>query len=293
MALGHLVVRVAHDGRAVDILGDVPAEALVQQIVFRRGGQILAAAHDMGDAHEMVVDNIGEVVGRQAVALYEHLIVQSLVLDGDVAEYLVMEGGSALVRDELTDNIRLSRGCAAVGLFAAHHAAGIVRAVEIAGILLALRLLAEAAVSMSLLDEKVGVFLVQRAALGLHIGAYGAADVGAFVMLQMALGHGLVYNVHCALYETALIGVFNAQDELAARVARYQIGVQRRAQVANVHISGGRRGKTGTYLAVRNTSLHVLEPFHIFHNKPPKSPRLRTWYQSIYYFTFYRLSSRT
>ena len=180
------------------------------------------------------------------------------------------------MRDELTDNIRLARGCAAVGLFAAHHAAGIVRTVEIAGILLALRLLAEAAVSMSLLDEKVGVFLVQRAALGLHIGAYGAADVGAFVMLQMALGHGLVYNVHCALYETALIGVFNAQDELAARVARYQIGVQRRAQVANVHISGGRRGKTGTYLAVRNTSLHVLEPFHIFHNKPPKSPRLRT-----------------
>ena len=228
----------------------------------------------MGDAHEMVVDDVCEVVGRQAVALYEHLIVQRLVLNGDVAEYLVMEGGSALVRDELADNVRLARGGAAVGLLAAHNAAGIVRAVEIAGILLALGLLAEAAVSMSLFDEKVCIFLVQRAALGLHIGADGAADVGAFVMLQMALGHGLVYNVHCALYETALIGVLNAQDEFSARMARYQIGVQRRAQVADMHISGWRRREPRAYLAVRNTRLHLFKPFHIFHFVPSsKKPR--------------------
>ena len=69
VALGHLVVRVAHDGRAVDILRDVPAEALVQQVVLRGGGEILAAAHDVGDAHEVVVNDICEVIGRQSVAL--------------------------------------------------------------------------------------------------------------------------------------------------------------------------------------------------------------------------------
>ena len=36
VALAHLVVRIAHDRRAVDIGRDLPAEALVQQIVFRR-----------------------------------------------------------------------------------------------------------------------------------------------------------------------------------------------------------------------------------------------------------------
>ena len=69
VALGHLVVRVAHDGRAVDVLRNVPAEALVQQVVLRGGGEILAAAHDMGDAHEVVVHDVCEVIGRQPVAL--------------------------------------------------------------------------------------------------------------------------------------------------------------------------------------------------------------------------------
>ena len=36
VALAHLIVRIAHDRRAVDIGRDIPAEALVQQIVFRR-----------------------------------------------------------------------------------------------------------------------------------------------------------------------------------------------------------------------------------------------------------------
>ena len=69
VALGHFVLAVAHDGGAVDIGRDLPAERLVEQVVLRRGGKVLAAAHHMGDAHEMIVDDVGEVVGRQAVAL--------------------------------------------------------------------------------------------------------------------------------------------------------------------------------------------------------------------------------
>ena len=34
---------------------DRPAEALVEQVVLRGGGEILAAAHDVGDAHEVVI----------------------------------------------------------------------------------------------------------------------------------------------------------------------------------------------------------------------------------------------
>ena len=51
VALGQLVLGVLHDRRAVDIGGDLPAECLVQQVVFGGGRQVLAAADDMGDAH--------------------------------------------------------------------------------------------------------------------------------------------------------------------------------------------------------------------------------------------------
>ena len=67
VTLGHLVLRVAHDGGAVDIRRDLPAEGFVEQIVFGRGGEIFAAAHDVRDAHQMVVDDVGEVVGGKPV----------------------------------------------------------------------------------------------------------------------------------------------------------------------------------------------------------------------------------
>ena len=108
MALGHLVVLVPHDGGAVDVGGDLPAEGLIQQIVLGRGGQVLAAPDHVGDAHEVIVHHVGEVVGGQAVPLQQHLIVQSLVLHGDITEGHIMEGGGALVGDPLTDHVGLT-----------------------------------------------------------------------------------------------------------------------------------------------------------------------------------------
>ena len=122
MALGHLVVLVPHDGRAVDVGGDLPAEGLVQQIVLGRGGQVLAAPDHMGDAHEVIVHHVGEVVGGQAVPLQQHLIVQSLVLHGDVTEGHIMEGGGALVGDCLlytSTNCPVASTLLAVELFGA------------------------------------------------------------------------------------------------------------------------------------------------------------------------------
>ena len=110
VALGHFVLRVAHDGGAVDVGRDLPAERLVEQVVLRRGGKVLAAADHMGDAHEMIVDDVGEVVGRQTVALQKHLVVKRLVLHRDVAEDGVAEGGGALLGDALADDVGLAGG---------------------------------------------------------------------------------------------------------------------------------------------------------------------------------------
>ena len=64
--------------------------------------------------------------------------------------------------------------------------------------------------------------------------------------------HGEPYRSHSALNVTALVGVLNAQDEGAVLVLGHQVGVQRGAQVANVHVAGGRGGKTGADFIARH-----------------------------------------
>ena len=78
--------------------GSLPAEGLVEEDVLGRGGDPLLGADDVGDLHEVVVDDVGEVVGGEAVGLQQDLIVDVGVLEGDVAAELVAEsgGGSAI-----------------------------------------------------------------------------------------------------------------------------------------------------------------------------------------------------
>ena len=63
-----------------------------------RGGDPLFGADDVGDAHEVVVDDVGEMVGGKAVRLHQHLIVDIRVLEGDVAaEFVAKRSGGGLV----------------------------------------------------------------------------------------------------------------------------------------------------------------------------------------------------
>ena len=49
-----------------------------------------------------------------------------------------------------------------------------------------------------------------------------------------------------SLYLPLLVGVLDAQYELAALAAGIEIGVQRGAQVAQVHVARGAGGKAGS-----------------------------------------------
>ena len=94
--LGHRAVLVlAHNQGQVDVGGNLPAEGFIQQVVLGGGGQVLAAPHHVGDVHQVVVDDVGEVVGGVAVRLEEHLVLDLLVLNGDGAEHRVLKGGGA------------------------------------------------------------------------------------------------------------------------------------------------------------------------------------------------------
>ena len=86
MTLRHLVLLVAHDRRAVNILRYLPAKALIEQIVLWRRGQILAASYHMGDAHEMIIDYIGKIISRKTVTLKQHLIIKRIIGNSDVSK---------------------------------------------------------------------------------------------------------------------------------------------------------------------------------------------------------------
>ena len=270
VALGHFVVRVAHDGRAVDIARHVPAETFVQKVVLRRAGEILAAAHDVGDAHEMIVNDVCKVVGRQTVALDEHLIVEIGVRRGDVAEDLVVERRFALVGDLLADDPRHTGIETALHLFRGKIAAGIVLAGEVAGILFGLGLVAEAVIGVAALHEALGVGEIGVAPLGLDVGTDRAADVGAFVVVKTAVAQRFINDLDRALYLAGLVGVLDAEQELAVRVAGDAPGVERRAQIAHVHIPRGARRETGADLAARDALFHFLKPCIVHTDKPPK-----------------------
>ena len=69
--------------------GQLPAEGVVEEDVLGGGGDPLLGADDVGDLHEVVVDYVGEVVGGVAVGLEEDLVVDVVVVEGDVAAELV------------------------------------------------------------------------------------------------------------------------------------------------------------------------------------------------------------
>ena len=258
MALAHLVVLVTHDGRAVNVLGNIPAEALVQQIVLGRGGEVLRASHDVGDAHEVIVHDVCKVIGRQPVTLYKHLIVERFVLDAYLAEYLVTENGDAVLRDPLTDDIGLSLRHRFCGLLRRKTAAGVDLLFK--SLALVLALFAEAAVGVTLFDEQLGVFSVQPTAFGLNIRTYGSADVGTLVVVKTAVLQGAVYHVDCALDKAALIGVLDAENELSSVVTCDKPGVKCGSEIADVHISRGTGRKAGAHLALGDASLHLVIP---------------------------------
>ena len=251
VALRQLVLRVLHDGRAMDVDGLLPAERIVQQVVLRRRGQILAAADDMGNAHQVVVHDVRKVVGRHTVGLDQNLVVQLPDIDLDMTVDNIVKARHAALGDLLADDIGLARGqlggnflggqVAAVAVVVGHFARSALGLVHFVQALLG----AEAVVGLARLDKLLGVLLEHTHALALHVGADGTAHVGALVPGQAGSLERAVDDVGSALDQATLVGILNAQDEGAAVMAGLQIGVQCGAQVADVHIARGRRRKTG------------------------------------------------
>src|SRR5581483_7325606 len=81
----------------------------------------------------------------------------------------------------------------------------------------------------------------------------------AFVRIQAEPRHAVQDRLHRGVSRTLAIGVFHAQDELAAAATRFQPAIQSRARTADVQIAGragseaGAKGHGDESLAKRKT----------------------------------------
>ena len=105
---------------------------------------------------------------------------------------------------------------------------------------------AEAAIGAALFDQLPSVLGVEVAALSLDIRTIFAADVRTFIIGQPGLAHGLINQIDCAGNFALLVGILNAEDELAAVLFGEQVGIQGSAQTAEMQISrrAGRKSRT-------------------------------------------------
>ena len=83
---------------------------------------------------------------------------------------------------------------------------------------------------------------VDLGALGLAVGAVGASDVGAFVPGEADPLEGVEDHLLGGGDEAGAVGVFDAEDELAAALAGEEVVEEADVGGADVGVAGGRGG---------------------------------------------------
>ena len=244
--LGELMGSVPHDGGQVDIGRDLPAQGGIQIVVPGRGGQVFHAAHDVGDAHEVIVDNVGEIIGGHAVLFDEDHVIHGLcIFEGHIAEDYIAVAGFAIGRGVHADRPGDAGCLLRRDLFRREMQAVLVIFPGTAGgfhsgtALLDLLLGAEAVIGMAGLYKLLRIGEISGLALGLDIGTAGTADIGAFVPVQAAGTEGIVDDLGRAFNKAFLVGILDAQDEAAVVLLRVEVGVEGGADTAEVHEAGG------------------------------------------------------
>ena len=242
--LGKLVGLVLHDWRAVNINRNIPAECLIEQVILRSRRKIFVTTDDMCNAHQVVVYNICEVVGRHAIGFNQNLVIQRAVFYGDIAINFIVECGCAIERHLLADNIRNTSIQLFLNFFRCQIPAvpvihrGDVRSFLNLPDFFEPFLAAEAVVSVTALDQLFCIALEHAHPFRLHIRANRAADIRTFVPLQASDAEGVIDNINRPFDIPFLVGIFDSENKVAVIFFCQQIGIQSGSQVADVHIAG-------------------------------------------------------
>ena len=261
LALGQfaaVAVLELHDRGNMGVFGGFPAQGAEHVEVDRRGGDPFLAAGDHRRAHEMVVDDVGEMVGRQAVGL-EDDDVGVVVLQFDLAADDVDELDLLLVvaiGTEADDPGGAGFDAGDAFLVAQVAVAGIDAVITGEFLSLLLHLAdgvevlrrAEIGIGASELDEFLDDGLVDIGAHRLLIGTVGTlVAVGEITLVGNDAEMGkLVDEIAFGTLDGALgVGVFQAEEIDAAAFLRGHVGDERGEQRTGVEEAGRGRREAG------------------------------------------------
>ena len=210
----------------------------------------------MGNVHQVVVDDVCEIIGGIAVGLQQDLVLQLFIFNGNLPEYRVLEGGGTLCRHLLPDHIGGAGIQQALDFLGGQIPAVTVIAAEAIFLMEGFQpfLGAEAVVGLAFPDKLLCIGAIGVLPLALDIGAIFSANIGAFIVVQAHLLQGVVDHIHCALHQPFLVGILNAQDEFPLLGFGDEIFKQGGAQVAHVHKARGAGRETSAYQFV----FHVI-----------------------------------
>ncbi len=224
--------------------GVLPAESLVEKYVQRGTGQPLLTTDDMGDAHEVVVDDVGEVVGGQLVAaLVEHLVVEDVafhryvaadeVVDGYLLSRLYHEADGVLFA---VDNHLLHLlGGDGQGVAHLQTCVGIVLEVlHLVALLLQLFRRVEGIVGLSGVEQLPDVFLVYITALALPVGTAVATEADTFIEFYSEPFEALQNIFLGPRNKTMGVGILNTENKFASMLTGKQIVIKGCPYTTNV-----------------------------------------------------------
>ena len=223
VALGHLARAVGlEDERDVGVLRRFDAEGLEELEVLRGVGEVVFAADHVRDPHLDVVDDVDEVEDRFAVGAE----------DDEVA---VFDAGD-LAADQVVQHHRRGVDLLVILLqvLVVGGGAGALEAEPPGAVLL---------IGAALGGELLELGLVESGALRLEVGAVVAADLGPLVPIHAQPAHRVEDHLQEGVGVALLVGVLDAEDELAARVTGVEPVEQGRAGASDMEEAGGAGGE--------------------------------------------------
>ena len=211
----------------------LPAKGLIQHDVQRCRRQPLLTTDDVRDFHQVVVNDIGQMVGRQLIStLVEHLVVADVALDAHLTTNEVVDQ-NLLTGLHLEAHHILMAGSHQLLYFlfgkrqrVAHLTAGVAVVLEILNLLTLLLQLfrgVEGNIGLAGIQQLLHVLLIDVAALALTVGTLVASEGNAFVELDAQPLETLNDILLGTRHKTIAIRVFNAEYEVAAMLLGKQI----------------------------------------------------------------------
>ena len=270
----HVAVLRRAEGCAIGAAGRIavvakPRERLLHGYVLGRVDQVLLGPHDVGHAHEFIINDDGEVIGGEPIGLADDKVVNLAGGEGDVAEDLVVYDDRLIGHGE-AQHVALAGLCAgpAVGVEDAELHIGRAAVLVIllgrdGGFATNFQFLGsfEGGVGPARAHEMFEVRVVDCHALGLKIGAdvarvtadglaVGGGERGAIIPVDAEPGEIIKDAAGGFIAGAGLIGVLDADHEAAIDAVRagHAAGKgptkQGRACPADVQVPGGGGGET-------------------------------------------------